>query len=424
MSVFEHLARDDAREQERVAGNRAVIAAQARVQENFLTFVSNAAGPEDRDARLSLLDDEIKAVVAAVCEEYGYDGDTELVHQAALEALGAGHPAGCDCGFCKNKGKLFESDDDEEEDSEKKESKTAADYPGKDYSVEGGEYVKDWNPEEDQTPAQSEDESDKEAWHKAKIASQTVSMFHEADGFSFCECPCEGCKTANHCESDKCISTKHSGNPGTESGEKTSAQHLAMAVSKKDFVAISDILRKNGADPQIAQQIADYFATQNPLFDEQRFMDAAGAGGQQLPPQVAGLLAEASRLAADVETGDTFVTERLDLGTDSGKNGVQDVGSPKIDKSQVPGGGGIPGEGGLDAIDVPSNQHPSETQDMHETPDYWEPPIGPSETGKSIDAQEPLAPETYAADNTDTWTGTEGQANPVTSKLSKWQILT
>lgn len=373
MSVFEHLARDDAREQERVSGNRAIIAVQARVQDRFSAFVANAAGPEDRDARLSLLDDEIRDVVAAVCEEYDFNGDQDIIHTAARDALGAGHPAGCDCGFCKNKGKLFDKDDEGEEEETKeshvktacgccedcggegcscsnhKESKTAnEDYPGHDYSIEGGEYVKNWVPEEDQEAAPSEDESNKDAWHNAKVASKTVSMFHEADGFTHCDCGCKGCDDGNHCESDECISTKRGGNGRNNSGEKSSAA---------------------------------------------------------------------------VETGDTFTSETFDLGSSSGKDGVQDVGSPKIDKAQVPGGSGIPGEGGLSAIDVPSKQHPVEVQDIHDTPDYWEAPIGPSETGKAINADTPLQPEFNVAPGTQTWTGTEGLATPVTSSV-KWQILT
>lgn len=370
MSLFEVLAHTDDTAQANITGNRAVIAAQSRVQDRFSSFVANAAGPEDRDARLSLLDDEIRDVVSAVCEEYQFE-DTDFVHAAALQALGAGHLSSCSCGFCANKGKLpgakdddkdSDSDSDEKDDDkdkdDKKDSKkpwekdSADDFPGKDYSIENGEYVKDWSPEEDQEAAPSKDESNKGAWHDAKIASYSVSMFHEADGFSFCECKCDGCKTSNHCESDQCISTKHSGNPGNSSGETT------------------------------------------------------------------------SKVAAGVETGDTFVTEKLDLGDSSGKNGIQDVGSPKIDKSQVPGGGGIPGEDGLAAIEVPSKQHPLEQQDIHKTPDYWEAPGGPSETGKAIDADTALQPEFNAAPDTQTWTGTEGQASPVTSKLAKWQILT
>lgn len=363
--LFEVLARDDAAEQERLSGNRAIIAAQSRVQERFASFISNAAGPEDRDSRLGLLDDEIREVVAAVCDEYAFDGDTNIVHTAALEALGAGHPGGCSCGFCKNKGNLpgsdksegddKDSDSDSDEKDDDKDSKkpwekdSSDDFPGKDYSIEGGEYVKNWVPEEDQEAAPSVDETNKDAWHNAKIAMQTVSMFHEADGFSHCDCSCKGCDDGNHCESDQCISTKRSGNGRNNSGEKTSA---------------------------------------------------------------------------DVETGDTFTSETIDLGSSSGTDGLQDVGSPKIDKSQVPGGGGTPGEGGLSAIDVPSKQHPLEQQDIHDTPDYWEAPPGPSETGKEINADAPLQPEFNVAPGTQTWTGTEGQASPVTSAVSKWQILT
>ncbi len=114
-----------------------------------------------------------------------------------------------------------------------------------------------------------------------------------------------------------------------------------------------------------------------------------------------------------VETGDTYTQETVSL-PKADNSGVGSEGSPKIDKGKVP-------EGGLKAIDVPSKQHPVETQDLgSDTPDYWKDLPGVSETGKSIDADKPLQPEHNTAPNTDTWSGTEGLASPVTSK---WYVL-
>lgn len=52
-------------------------------------------------------------------------------------------------------------------------------------------------------------------------------------------------------------------------------------VTKKDFKAVAEIIRKQYEDGGVwcldfAQKIANYFATQNPRFDCNRFMKACG----------------------------------------------------------------------------------------------------------------------------------------------------
>jgi len=57
-------------------------------------------------------------------------------------------------------------------------------------------------------------------------------------------------------------------------------------VTKKDFKAIAEIIKNKTShvNPQLlfiptidlARKLADYFATQNPRFDRQKFLDACG----------------------------------------------------------------------------------------------------------------------------------------------------
>ena len=60
-----------------------------------------------------------------------------------------------------------------------------------------------------------------------------------------------------------------------------------MSVSKKDFVAVAKILKEaredwRGGTPvecllnYIEEQIADYFAAENSMFDRERFINACG----------------------------------------------------------------------------------------------------------------------------------------------------
>ena len=51
-------------------------------------------------------------------------------------------------------------------------------------------------------------------------------------------------------------------------------------LTKKDFKAIAEIIKRNNCwkeeyyTEKIAKAFADYFATQNPRFDRERFMQA------------------------------------------------------------------------------------------------------------------------------------------------------
>jgi hypothetical protein len=45
-------------------------------------------------------------------------------------------------------------------------------------------------------------------------------------------------------------------------------------VSKQDFIAIAKILCSERAPKALSQRFADYFGSQNPRFDEARFLKA------------------------------------------------------------------------------------------------------------------------------------------------------
>lgn len=48
-----------------------------------------------------------------------------------------------------------------------------------------------------------------------------------------------------------------------------------MAMSRKDFKAVAEILATTTERENIARSLADYFATTNPRFDRARFLEAA-----------------------------------------------------------------------------------------------------------------------------------------------------
>lgn len=346
--LFEVLASTDAVEQNRIASERAVVAAQTRAEARFSKFVAQG----DTEGRLAYLETELRKLAGEVADEYGAS-DVEGVYLAAREALGGGHPSGCTCGFCKNKGKLpgsksdddaDDKDDDGDEDDKKESSvKTACDN-----CEECSEHCTGHEEEEKKASTRTANVQVRQtSASAAEFDWDFVASVHTADGFSFCKCNCEGCNSGNHCESEECIATKHSGNPGNPDSAKSSEKE--------------------------------------------------------------------SKIAADVETGDTFAQERQDLPKSDG-TGLGDTGAVPTDKSKS--GDNLGWD--LKPIDVPSNFRSEEEQQIHDTPDYKADLPGVSETGKSISADAPLQPEHNVADRTETWTGTEGQANPVTSK---WSVI-
>ncbi|MEM3097552.1 MAG: hypothetical protein QXU32_02385 [Nitrososphaerales archaeon] len=111
---------------------------------------------------------------------------------------------------------------------------------------------------------------------------------------------------------------------------------------------------------------------------------------------------------SDVETGDNYQQERVDLPTadESGLGGP----SPEIDKSVS----GTHEGWNLDDIDVGSKRHQQETQVMTDEPDLNNPdfdPDSPVRTRQDIEQDV----EDIVGERTKTWTGTEGLADPVTN---------
>ena len=121
--LFGLLEKEASEEQERTSGTRAVIAAQTRVKERFEKFL--ASSEDDLEAKLSLIDDEVRKIALDVCNEYTY-ADSEKVYLAATAVLGGGHAADCSCGFCENKGKLPGASDDDDGDKDEDDSKESS----------------------------------------------------------------------------------------------------------------------------------------------------------------------------------------------------------------------------------------------------------------------------------------------------------
>lgn len=279
MSVFEVLATTDAEEQERREGARAIIAAQTRAKARFEKFVSRAGSQDDLDARIGLIEGNLRDLVADAVGEYG--GDSDRVYLATTAVLGGGHASDCGCGFCANKGSFGQEEEDEGDEKEAS-VKTA--------------------------------------------------------------CGCAACAAGDH---DNCEEKKEA---------KLARYHVA-----------------------------------------------------------------------EVETGDHYQSETLDLGSTTGDEPWSDKGSPEIDK----GKSGDHTGWDLEPIDVGSVRNKLEKQDITDGADYSDPDFL-RDTSSPIhdDADVTKATEPQNSDSqSGTWTGTEGQAdpvtseNPVTSKLRNWTVV-
>ena len=130
------------------------------------------------------------------------------------------------------------------------------------------------------------------------------------------------------------------------------------------------------------------------------------------------------RTAADPAMGDTYTQKRVKLPTGD-ETALGTKGSPEINKDKVP-------DGGLDTIAVPSVRHPSEQQNVTDTPDYddlrhdgpkvADPTGGPRE---QVNAEKPMQPEFTPGPNTDTWSDKGTQTKPVTTSSveAKWDVV-
>lgn len=150
--LFEHIAAFD--EGARIASRKATAVATKRVVDRYASFLANAQSPQDRLARLALVEDEVRQVVADAVAEYAPDSDVESLQEAILDHLkgdgvtdinaeledapsavgsgtissreAGGHASDCTCGFCANKGKLPGGDSEDEAEEDEGEEKEAS----------------------------------------------------------------------------------------------------------------------------------------------------------------------------------------------------------------------------------------------------------------------------------------------------------
>lgn len=310
--LFEVLAGHDAEEQERRTGTRAAIAAQTRAKARFEGFLSKAAGQSDFEARLALIDSNLRDLANETAAEY--DGDPERTYLAATAVLGGGHASDCSCGFCENMGKLpgQSDEDEEEEEGVEKESSKKCHYCLGDGLGAGG--------------------------NQCPICKGTGKEPKEKESSVKTSCSC-GCGP-NGCDCENC--------------------------------------------PVKEQKVARW-----------------------------------SVVAADVEEGDHYQSERVSL--PSADDDALGGPSPKIDK----GKSGDHTGWDLDPIDVGSVRNKLEKQDASDPAEYNDSDFLrdlDSPIHDDADVTKSVSPPDM--DRTKTWTGTEGQASPVTSSdLTKWRLV-
>jgi len=119
-------------------------------------------------------------------------------------------------------------------------------------------------------------------------------------------------------------------------------------------------------------------------------------------------------VSAAPETGDSYQSETVSLPT-ADDSGLGSEGSPKIDKGKSGDNAGW----SLEPIDVGSKRHQLENQDASARADYNSDDFDPSSPVRDrVDADSPIGgrSELESADGTKTWTGTGGQADPVTTE--------
>lgn len=436
MGVFEVLASTDAEAQEHRAIKQAALIAVERAK-RFDRFFE--AG--ELDSRLAYAETDLNDLVVAACDECGVEttAGLKMVAAGVNKYFSGGHASDCTCGFCKNKGKLpgMDTDDDGDEDDdtqgakgtqqkatgwrygpdgEREEAsvrdaaKHSFDYPDTGGAIEGeqADPTGPGGPIGEQLSDKDKGDNDDvlggpigENLSEQKGASVTPRMYvefpwdHVASDFPF------NYDDEEEDESDRPLTPSERIDP-KEREEARKEEEENKKDSSRRIASFCDCdcegCKDGGGHCESQKCIESKRTEASPLKHD-------------------------DKTAADVETGDTFDQETVDLPT-AGVEGLSEVGSPKIDKGSVPGD--MAGnEGGLKPIDVPSKQHPVEVQDLgSDTPDYYSELPGVTETGKSVDADSPMQPEFNTADNTETWTGDKGdslgQANPVTSK---WIVL-
>lgn len=378
-SVFDIISHDD--DSAVQSRRRAVIAAQVRVRERLSAFIDAGSTAKERADRIDFVDDSIKKIVAAVCGEYGCT-DEKTVFLAATVALGAKHDKDCDCGFCssmdENKSGFGNVTDEEPVDSDK------------------GDEDEDYN---DHAEAEAEDKDGK-PWTTAKTACACG-----CDGTCEGECTCGNARCACNQNIEKTADTQRRADSGLPyaDGRDTYMQgtnDAFMAGPGALIKGLWNVIQQGAVDP--AKWLLQHGVADPVTWAAQNGIDLAqwAAGGIPFVSSVT---------ASEVETGDSYQGERMKMPS-ADETGLGSEGSPKIDTERVPAGG-------LDAVDVDSKRNELTHQSVEDTANYDSKDFDPESPVRTrVDADKAMQPEYTKGPKTQTWTGTEGQADAVTSK--------
>jgi hypothetical protein len=413
--LFEDIQAFDDRH--RVAHRKAVAIATKRVSDAVGPFIKNAANAADLKARLSLVEGDIRQIVADVVVEHG--GDEDQMVDAVTESLGdgvtdinaelaeapsavghkvqaGGHASDCSCGFCKNKGKGFG-------DKKKDDDKSGA----------NPDSFEDKGDDDD-----SDDDSDDSDGTTASLRLATDPRFDEEAAanqqakYDFKEQQRQGpvpAPGALHQFPDGWgVYQLHTPEDRQQEGE--SMQNDLGTYNPPEGTDIYSLRDPRGGPH------ANW--TNDPEFGE------FGKANGQVKPEYLDRINQfrqrgAHRVAeAPRDGGGAVTTESLPTANDAGDFGG--VSGPELDKKEWTG---------LKPIDTETSgtPHPTETQDISDDPDWegdflaqtdavTEDQTLPSNTTDSQSTEKNVTGQpTKAADQ---WTGTEGLADPVTARLA------
>lgn len=437
--LFEHIAQFD--DGQRVAQRTAAAVAQKRVADRFGNFLKQAGDdPVELRARLTFIEDDVRQIVAEVAEEH--EGDVERLQEAIDEHLrgdgvtdlddeleeapsavgqkaAGGHKPGCECGFCKNKGKLPGSEKNDDSDNDSSEESDS----------------------DDDDKGESDDKPDFLDKDSAAHTADGYSAYEETgDPYALQGVTCKHCGSALP-QMATGVNCPQCGAPTIDQGFQQGLDSIVglgslqkEALTAKDFVLLADAVSKAPGDPHaLAQHFADYLATTNPAFDRDRFIAAAtgnpASGRDQFQgevpvttePQLPITTAAIHEADAPKDGGGAVKRESLPTGDDTALGGP----SPKIDKKTWKPNA-LNDKGNLKPIDSEQSgsPHPTEKQDVNDGPDYKNDFL--EQTDAVTDSQS-LPSANDSGQSTDrnisqdgqggTWHTTEGLADPVTSSV-------
>lgn len=397
MSVFEVLAKTD--DDTDRGATRAAIAAQERVRAQFGAFVAKASDEGEADVRRALVDEEIRGIAAQAAAEY--DGDAGRAYLAATAVLGGKHPADCTCGFCENKGQFGKKDDDgEDDDGEKKEASMIKEAPG-------SQHMKGVSPKRNRQYEHIKEqlmEGGKSEAEAKEEAARTVNKQRAEHGETKGSSVKTACSCGKGCDCSPESPCGHAGCSNAKEAKTADKKHWIQDAVKRPGQLHRDLGVPEGE--KIPEEKLEEAENSDDPKERERAQFAENMKGLNKKKKGAWQV-----VAVDVEEGDSYLKERVSL--PSSETGVGDP-SPKIDK------GNSGDETGWDLPEIPelsnSKRHQQEFQDAPSSAEYNDPDFDPSSPVRErVDADKAMQPELWAADNTKTWSGTEGQADPVTS---------